>query len=163
MRRTYLVTLMSLALLSATFVSVKVSADDSVTLLGTEEKWRYPNAEIAISEMSDAATVDANGKRTVPSFVLKTTMSTEDSVEKVLAFYRDLLTRNPANNDKLGIGPLVGRSVVFSDESEGRPFAFHTIVVNSTNTSATLIITRGDDEDRTHITWKQYVKHDIGK
>ena len=163
MRRTYLVTLMSLALLSATFVSVKVSADDSVTLLGTEVKWRYPNAEIAISEMSDAATVDANGKRTVPSFVLKTTMSTEDSVEKVLAFYRDLLTRNPANNDKLGIGPLVGRSVVFSDESEGRPFAFHTIVVNSTNTSATLIITRGDDEDRTHITWKQYVKHDIGK
>lgn len=163
MRRTYLVTLMSLALLIATFVSVKVSADDSVTLLGTEVKWRYPNAEIAISEMSDAATVDANGKRTVPSFVLKTTMSTEDSVEKVLAFYRDLLTRNPANNDKLGIGPLVGRSVVFSDESEGRPFAFHTIVVNSTNTSATLIITRGDDEDRTHITWKQYVKHDIGK
>ena len=125
-------------------------------------KWRYPDAEIGKSEMSDAATIDASGKRTAPSTVLTTTMVTRDSVDKVLAFYRDLLTRNPTNDRKLGLAPQVGRSVVFSDESDGRPFAFHTIVVNSANTSTTLIITRGDDEEHTRITWKQYLKHEVG-
>ncbi len=89
-------------------------------------------------------------------------MVTSDSVDKVLAFYRGLLTRNPANDSKLGADPKVGRSVVFSDESEGRPFAFHTIVVNSANTSTTIIITRGGNEDTTRITWKQYLKHEVG-
>ena len=100
--------------------------------------------------------------RTVPSSMLKTTMTTRDSVDKVLAFYRDLLTRNPENDSKLGIGSQVGRSVVFSDESNGRPFAFHAIVVNSANASTTLIITRGDGEEQTRITWKQYLKHEVG-
>jgi len=162
MRRTYLVTPLSLALFYATFVSVTASADEPITLLGTVMKWRYPDAEIATSEMSDAATVDADGKRTVPSSVLKTTMSTGDSVDKVLTFYRDLLTRSPTNDAKLGIGPNVGRSVVFSDESEGRPFAFHTVVINTANSSTTLIITRSKDEEQTHITWKQYLKHEVG-
>ncbi|MEO8272067.1 MAG: hypothetical protein ABI557_20320 [Aureliella sp.] len=162
MRRTYSVTSISLALLCATVVSVTASADEPRTLIGTVVKWRYPDAEIAKSEGSDAATVDADGKRTVPSSVMKTTMSTGDSVDKVLAFYRDLLARNPENDGRLGIEPAVGRSVVFSDESEGRSFAFHTIVVNSANTSTTLIITRDDDEDHTRITWKQYVKYEVG-
>ena len=89
-------------------------------------------------------------------------MATGDSVDKVLAFYRELLTRNQTNDDKLGIGRQVGRSVVFNDESDGRPFAFHTIVVNSANSSTTLIITRGKGEERTYITWKQYLKHEVG-
>jgi hypothetical protein len=153
---------MSFALFCAAVLSVTASADEPVTLIGTIVKWRYPDAEIGKSEASDAATINADEKRTAPSTVLKTTMVTGDSVNKVLAFYRDLLTRNPANDGKLGIGPQVGRSVVFSDESDGRPFAFHTIVVNAANTSTTLIITRGDDEELTRITWKQYLKHEVG-
>ncbi len=152
--------LRSLTIFCATVMSVWVSADEPVTLIGTIVKWRYPDAEIGKSEMSDAATIDANGNRTVPSTLLKTSMVTGDSMDKVLAFYRDLLTRNPTNDGRLGIEPNVGRSVVFSDESEGRPFAFHTIVVNSANSSTTLIITRGKDEKLTHITWKQYLKHE---
>ena len=62
----------------------------------------------------------------------------------------------------LGIGGQAGRSVVFSDESEERPFAFHTIVVNTANSSTILIITRGNDEKLTRITWKQYLKHEVG-
>ena len=158
----YPVVLLSLVLSCATVVSVTASAEEPVTLIGTIVKWRYPGAEIGESEMSDAATIDADGKRTVPSSVLKTTMVTRDSVDKVLAFYRDLLTRNPTNDEKIGVGPLVGRSVVFSDESDGRPFAFHTIVVNSANSSTTLIITRGNGEEQTYITWKQYLKHEVG-
>ncbi len=143
-------------------MSVTASADEPITLIGTIAKWRYPDAEIGESEMADAATIDADGKRTVPSSVLKTTMVTRDSVDKVLAFYRDLLTRNAKNDGKLGIEPQVGRSVVVSDESDGCPFAFHTITVNSANSSTTLIITRGDHEARTRITWKQYLKHEVG-
>ena len=147
-----------LTLSYATVTSHIAYADEPVTLIGTIVKWQYPDAEIGKSEVSDGATIAADGERTVSSSVLKTTMLTPDPVEKVLAFYRDLLTRNPASDKRLGIGPLVGRSVVFSDESDGRPFAFHTIIVNSANTSTTLIITRGKDEEQTRITWKQYLK-----
>jgi hypothetical protein len=152
-----------LSLSCASVSSRTAYADEPVTLIGTIVKWRYPDAEIGKSEMSDGATIAADGKRTTPSSVLKTTMVTTDSVDKVLAFYRDLLTRKPTNDEKLGIGPLVGRSVVFSDETDERPFAFHTIVVNSENTSTTLIVTRGKDEEQTRITWKQYLKHKVGE
>ncbi len=151
-----------LAFLCATAMSAVAFADEPVTLLGTIVKWRYPDAEIGKSQMSDAATIDRDGKRTVPSSVLKTTMMTRDPVDDVIAFYRELLTRDATNDSKLGIGVTVGRSVVFSDESDGCPFAFHTIVVNSTGTSTTLVITRGADEEQTRITWKQYIKHEVG-
>ncbi|MEZ6089460.1 MAG: hypothetical protein R3C05_15815 [Pirellulaceae bacterium] len=150
--------IMSLTFFCTTVISLNADADEPITLMGTIVKWRYPDAEIGKSTIEDGATVSAEGNRTVSSSVLKTSMSTPDTVEKVLAFYRELLTRSPASDQKLGIEPLVGRSVVFSDDSEGRPFAMHTIVVNSSNASTTLIITRGNDEARTHITWKQYLR-----
>jgi len=152
---------MSFVLFFVTVLSITASADEPVLLIGTIVKWRYPDADIGKSQGPDAATIDADGKRTVPSSVLKTTMVTADSVDKVLAFYRDLLTRNPTNDGELGIAPAVGRSVVFSDESDGRPFAFHTILVNTANTSTILIITRGDNEKLTRITWKRYLKHEV--
>jgi hypothetical protein len=141
---------------------VTASAEEPMTLIGTIAKWQYPDADINKSEMSDAATIAADGERIVPSTVLKTTMSTVDAVDKVLESYRALLTRNPVNDSKLGTDATTGRSVIFSDESEGRPFEFHTILVNSANSSTTLIITRGKDEGRTHITWKQYLIHEVG-
>lgn len=162
MNRVCFSSVMWLSLICVMVVSNATSADEPVTLIGTIVKWRYPEAEIGNAEMSDAATVAADGNRTVPSTLLKTTMVTGDSVDKVVAFYRELLTRNVANDEKLGIESKVGRSVVFSDESEGRRFAFHTIVVNSANSSTTIIITRGEGEEKTHITWKQYLKHEVG-
>jgi hypothetical protein len=151
-----------MALLHVAVLAITASADEPVTLIGTIVKWRYPDAEIGKSQMSDAATIDADGKRTVPSIILTTTMTTADSVDKVLAFYQELLQRNPTTDDKLGIGRQVGRSVIFSNESEGRPFALHTIVINDTDTSTILIITRGEGEKQTYITWKQYLKHNVG-
>lgn len=153
---------MLLTIACATFPSHKAEADEPVTLIGTIVKWRYPDAEIGKSVMSDAATTDADGKRTVPSSVLKTTMKTDDSIEKVMAFYKDLLTRSLDKDNQIGIGGKAGASVVFSDESDGREFGFHTILVNSHNKSTILIITRDNEESKTHITWKQYLKHEIG-
>jgi hypothetical protein len=161
MRRVSLFIALSLALFCWNAISAIAKEGEPVTLIGTIVKWRYPDAEISNSEMSDAATTDASGKRTVPSTLLKTTMTTPDSVQKVIAFYEDLLKRDAAKDSRLGIGTTVGRSVVFSDESEGRPFEFHLIVVNFENTATTLVITRGENEELTHISWKQYLKHVI--
>ena len=154
---------MAVALVTGCVLVVQAAAEEPVSLIGTVVKWRYPDAEIGPSSMSDAATVAADGNRTVPSSVLTTTMTTRDSVEKVVAFYRELLTRNAVNDKRLGIDAAVGRSVLFSDESEGRPFALHTILVNSANSSTTILITRGKDEEVTHITWKRYLAHDLGR
>jgi hypothetical protein len=153
----------SFAIFFAAILPITAAANEPVTLIRTIVKWRYPDAKIGKSQMSDAATVDANGKRTVPSTMLKTTLTTTDPVDKVLAFYRELLARDSTKDDNLGIGRQSGRSVVFSDESDGRPFAFHTIVVNAPDASTILIITRGKDEQNTHIAWKRYLKHDIDR
>lgn len=136
-------------------------AEEPVTLIGTIVKWRYPEAEIRGAEMSDGSMMAANGQRTIPSTLLKTTMSTSDSVEKVMSFYRELLTRNEKNDQKLGTPAHVGRSVLFSDESDDRPFAFHTILVNEGNASTTIIVTRSKEDKTTHITWKQFLRHEI--
>ena len=130
--------------------------------MGTIAKWKYPKSKINGAEMSDAATMDASEKRTAPSTILKTTMTTEDSVDDVLKFYRALLQRDPKIDDKLGDKAETGRSVIFSDESDGRPFDFHTISVNTSTSSTTLIVTRGADETETRITWKRYLRLKIG-
>lgn len=149
------------ALLGLMVLGSSVSAEEPILLIGTIVKWRYPEASLGQSQMSDAATVNSQGDRTAPSVFLKTTMTTPDSVEKVLAFYQKRLTRNSENDKTIGITPKAGRSVLFSDESEGRPFAFHTITVNDSDTSTLIIITRGADEKLTHITWKRYVRMNV--
>lgn len=130
--------------------------DEPITLLGTISKWQYPKSKIDGAEMKDAATLNATGNRTVASVLLTTTMTTEDSVEDVIEFYKTLLTRNENNEDKLGLDPDVGRSVMFANESEERPFKFHTIQIVTPTTSTTIIVTRGENEEKTRITWKHY-------
>lgn len=139
------------------------AATEPITLLGTIVKWQYPGSEILPAQMSDAATMDAEGRRTMPSTLMETTMTTPDSVEDVMAFYHKLLDRDSSDAKQLTLDPGVGCSIVFSDESVGRPFAFHLILVNIKNSSTTLVITRGTDEEQTRITWKQYLAHDVAK
>ncbi|QDU39592.1 hypothetical protein Mal4_39380 [Maioricimonas rarisocia] len=163
MQRLHAVLVLLFVCAGATVTADRATAEEPVTLIGTIVKWRYPDAEIGEAKMFDAATIDAEGNRTVPSTAMKTTMVTADTVEQVLAFYRDLLKPDAAGKTPFAGRPDEGRSVIFSDESEGRPLEFHTIVVNSGNSSTTLIITRGKEEEKTHITWKQYLKHEVGE
>ena len=89
---------LAFCMLSAAATTHSSFANEPVSLMGTIVKWRYSDAEIGKSEMSDAATIAANGQRTVPSVILNTTMTTPDSVSKVLAFYQKLLKRNQTND-----------------------------------------------------------------
>lgn len=141
------------------FLSYAAIAKEPLALIGTIVKWRYPEAEISKSVMSDGGHMNSEGNRTVPSTILKTTMVTADSVDQVMEFYKDLLSRTADNDARLGIDSEEGQSVIFNNESEGRSMALHTIIVNSARASTTIIISRGQNEDRTYITWKQFVKH----
>ena len=138
--------------------SQPATADESVTLMGTISQWSYPNSKVNGAEMSDAATVNSDGNRTVQSLVCKTTMTTDDSVEKVLEFYKTKLAPDKNADDQTKAKLKDGRSVLVSDDSEGRPFALHTILVNTSTTSTTLIVSRGSGETKTHIVWKHYVR-----
>lgn len=147
-----------LALVLLTISARAVVADEPLTLMGSIAPWSYPQSKMAGAETSDAATVDGDGKRTVQSFVCKTTMITEDPVEKVLAFYKAKLAPVVDADAQSKADLKDGRSVVISDDSEGRPFALHTILINTKTSSTTLIISRGRDESQTYIVWKKYVR-----
>lgn len=133
-------------------------ADEPVTFMGTISQWMYPKSAMNGAEMSDAATVDSEGNRKVQSIVCKTTMTTDDPVEKVLTFYKTKLAPDKNADAKTKAELKGGRSVLVSDDSAGRPFSLHTILVNSETTSTTLIISRADGEKQTHIVWKHYVR-----
>lgn len=135
-------------------------ADEPVSLMGMISAWQYPDSKMMKgAEMSDAATVNGDGIRTAQSIICKTTMTTEDSIEKVLAFYKAKLTPDENADDKTKADLKDGRSVVFSDDSDGRPFELHTILVNTATTSTTLVVTRGNGETETYITWKHYLRY----
>lgn len=134
----------------------QAAAAEQITLMGMIAKWQYPDSELHGAEMADGETVDASGNRTVQSIVCKTVMTTDASIEEVLEFYRMKLKPTPAAAGGEPKGAATGQSVVFSDDSEGRPFAMHTVIVNTDNTSTAIVITRGKDESQTHIAWKHY-------
>ena len=157
------VAILALMLSCSVAALVAKAEEEPVLLIGTIVKWQYPGAKIGGAEASDGATVDAAGKRPVASTVMKTTMTTKDPVEEVVKFYRALLARDEKTADKLGVKPGEGQSVTFGDESAGRPFALHTILVNTARTSTVIIITRGAEEKETRITWKRYLVHEVGK
>jgi len=141
------------------FATCRVAvADEPVSLMGSIAQWAYPKSAVNGAEMSDAATVDSEGNRTVQSIVCKTTMSTDDPVEMVLAFYKMKLALDENADAETKEALKGGRSVLVSDDSDGRPFALHTILVNTATTSTTLIISRADSEKQTHIVWKHYAR-----
>ena len=126
------------------------------TLLEIVGEWQYPGSELRGAQASDGATLDGNGDRTAPSIACKVTMTTDAPVGKVLEYYRAKLSPKPKAGGGAALAGSPGRSVVFGDDSAGRPFALHTVMVNEMDASTTLVITRGEGEAKTHIAWKHY-------
>lgn len=150
--------LVSLGFLSCSYCPATDPTDEPLLLLGTIVKWQFPNSELRSSQMSDGDTFDSNGDRTVSSTLMKTTMVTEQSVSKVVEFYKELLSSNRDTKDHpLGYASKDGVSVIFSDDTEGKQ-SLHTVLVNSTTRSTTIVISRTSDEKKTRIVWKQYVR-----
>ena len=148
-------------LLLSLFPTVAHATDQPKTLLTRIAEWQYPGADLSKSTMGDAATVDQDGNRTVPSVHCKTVLTTDDPIDKVVKYYKDKLTKKAdlkpgAKTDSNA--PATGRSVTFHSDVSGRPVAIHIISVNSGHVSTTLVISRAQSESQTHIAWSQYEK-----
>jgi hypothetical protein len=136
-------------------------ADEPLHLLATVAEWQYPGSRINGAMMEDAATVNRSGQRTVPSVLCKTVLTTKDPIAKVIKYYETKLkpgadSKTAKPERKSGSEP--GRSVMFHDDSQGRPLRIHIIIVNTEKSSTTLIISRAETESETHIAWTHYVR-----
>lgn len=129
--------------------------------MGMIAEWQYPDSKINGASMGDAATVNGNGERTLPSMQCKTVLTTADPMDKVIEYYESKLTPTAdPETAQPGTKPddTSGRSVTFHDDSENRPVAIHVILVNTEKSSTTLVISRAKTESETHIAWTHYVR-----
>ena len=106
------------------------------TLLGELADWKYPN-----STMPKGATVSDGGNPEQRSANFKALLTTPDSFEKVVEYYESKSEGIP------------GQSVCVQDDTEGRPVAVRSILVNRKDSSTTIVISRADGEKETHIVW----------
>ena len=135
---------------------------ENKTLLTRVFAWQYPKSEMSGAIMSDGATFDSEGNRTVPSTQCRAVYTTGDSVEKVLSYYKSKLVQEwekKRPEPAMDITTDKGRSVTFHNHSADRPIHMHVIMINDSHKSTTLVITRSEGEQKTHIAWSQYQKH----
>jgi hypothetical protein len=136
-------------------------AAEPLRLMPMIAEWQYPDSRINGASMSDAATVNRSGERTVPSILCKTVLTTKDPMAKVIEYYKTKLKQGTDSetakpDDKSGIES--GRSVMFHDDSEDRPLGIHIIIVNTDKSSTTVVISRAETESETHIAWTHYLR-----
>ena len=142
-------------------LAARCQADEPVRLMPLVVQWQYPGSEIQGASMSDAATVNRSGERTVPSIICKTIFTTKDPIAKVTEYYTAKLKQPDGSTDSKEASESAeksGRSVMVHDDSEGRPLQVHIIVVNTDKTSTTLVISRAETEPETHIAWTHYMR-----
>ncbi len=134
---------------------------EPASLLTMISEWKYPDSKMSGASLGDAATMNGAGERTVQSVLYKTVLTTKDPMPKVIEYYKNMLMLPPgskADNAEAKAVPASGRSVMFQDDSEGRPVAIHVILVNTEKASTTLVISRAATESETHIAWTHYLK-----
>jgi hypothetical protein len=136
-------------------------AQKQPSLMTMIARWQYPDSKISVATLSDAATMNATGERTLPSVQYKAVLTTKDSFAKVVAYYKGRLTLAAGTQAAKVEGEAAadaGRSVTFHEDSEGRPLAIQVVLVNTDKTSTALVISRGATEPETHIAWTHYEK-----
>ena len=134
---------------------------ESPSLMTMIAQWQYPDSKINGATMSDAATLNGAGDRTVQSILYKTLLTTKDPMLKVVEYYKSKLmppagSKTAKPQEKTAADS--GRSVTMHEDSEGRPVAVQVILVNTEKASTTLVISRAATELETHIAWTHYVK-----
>ncbi len=157
----FCLTLASTVLNAVLTTATLCHAGEPVRLLLTVAEWQYPGSKINGASMEDAATVNRSGARTVPSVLCKTVLTTKDPMATVIEYYDTKL--KPGADPKTAkaereSGAERGRSVMFQDDSQGRPLRIHIIIVNTEKSSTTLVISRADAESETHIAWTHYMR-----
>jgi hypothetical protein len=133
--------------------SAEPAKEQGVTLMGMLSEWQYPGAKFHGAESSDAAVSD------ISSIKSKAVLTTPDAVEKVVAYYREKLKVDAAGKnlgEKDGERITTKRSVSIQDDSEGRPLKLYVIAINEKGSSTTLVVSRSEGEETTHIAWSNF-------
>jgi hypothetical protein len=128
-------------------------APKSVTLMGMLSEWQYPGSKFHGAESSDAAVKD------ISSIKSKAVLTTPDSAEKVLAFYRQQLKVDESGknlDEKDGERVKTNRSISIQDNSDGRPLKLFILAISEKCSSTTLVISRSEKEEATHIAWSNF-------
>ena len=137
------------ALTAASFPAPARSAPEGqITLMQTLAEWQYPGVE-----MPNGASMSDGGNPAVQSIKCAAVLTTPDPIEKVIAFYADKFKQAEPGAPK-----AEGKSVTIQDDSKGRPITLRVFVVNKADTSTTLVISRAQGEEKTHIAWSHYIR-----
>ena len=149
----------ALAALTVTIHSLRAAQADKPeqgkSLLQTLAEWKYPD-----STMLGGASMSDGGNPDVQSVKCKAILTTTDPIDKVIAFYSEKFNAKQAvaGDD---IKDSDAKSVSTQDDSHGRPVTLRVFVVNKARTSTTLVISRAEGEEETHIAWLHYIR--LGK
>ena len=130
-------------------------SEKRVTLLGMLSEWQYPGSTFKGAETSDAGVSD------ISSIKSKAVLTTPDSAEKVVAFYKQKLNVDSTGknlDEKEGERITTKRSVSIQDDSDGRPLKLVIIAINEAGSSTTLVVSRSEGEETTHIAWSNFRK-----
>jgi hypothetical protein len=128
-------------------------SEKRVSLLGMLSEWQYPDSTFKGAEISDA------GVSNISSVKSKAVLTTPDSAEKVVAFYQQKLKVDSSGKnlgEKEGERITTKRSVSIQDNSEGRPLKLYIIAINEKSSSTTLVVSRSEGEESTHIAWSNF-------
>jgi hypothetical protein len=123
------------------------------SLLQILGEWKYPG-----STMLDGASMSDGGNPLVQSVKCKSILTTPDPIDKVIAFYTKKLVPPPAA--AVDLASAAATSVSTQEDSQDRPLTLKVFVVNTVDTSTTLVISRAVDEKETHISWQHYFRVD---
>ena len=114
---------------------------NGISLLQTLAEWKYPGSDhLGGPSMSDA------GIPPMQAIKCKAILTTPDPADKVVAFYVEKLKKDAA------------KTIASQDDSKGRPLTLRVFVVNKADTSTTLVISRAEGEEETHIAWSHYIR-----
>ena len=132
----------------------KDKAEEVVSLMGMLCKWRYPGATLrGAASMSDGGVIG------IQSIKCQAVIATPDPVTAVLKFYEEKLAiaKEPEADAPAGDNRRTdGKAIDVQNDSEGRPLQLHVITVNEADSSTTLVISRTEDEEKTHIAWSHF-------
>lgn len=128
-------------------------SQEPITLLGMLSEWQYPDSNFHGATSGDGAVTG------IGSIKSRAILSTEDSVEDVVSFYRDQLN---VKKDGAPVGDggderiTAERAVVIQDNSREGILQLVIITIREEKRSTTLAISRGKGESQTNIAWSQF-------
>jgi|GEM_PF-1606313 len=152
-RKISLATLVVLPFACCLGMADEAPPEEKVTLMGMLLEWRYPEAKFNGAETSDAAVKEISAIKS------KAVLTTPDSAEKVMAFYRKKLNVDAEGrnlDEKEGERITTDRSVLIQDVAGDRTSKLYVIAINGTKSSTTLVVSRTDGDDVTRIAWSDY-------